>query len=510
MGSCSNRLWILALSIAGPLACSLPESGLTIDKAVQGNDSYVALSADGHSIYHSFDGEQWKLAFTHEGKALHHLSFDGERYVVATEKLRYVSTDASGISWQRDTSVQGKTHPDIIPGSYIVMYDESKVDTAETFTHDLTANLLANGERIQIKSIYQYAGPGFAAEMSDEAAHMLAKHPAVAYVQHDYRTHLIEPIETRATQATPDLWNLDRIDQKHLPLDGQYTFPATGQGVHAYIWDTGIRRDHIEFAGKAFGSSMDQGCPYSQVTDHGTHVAGTVGGRTHGIAKDVILHSVNGAGCDSAGIGVQISVIDRIIRDAKINSWRSVVNMSWGSPVPNKNEPDALRDALVKATREGIVMVAAAGNSAQSEVPGEADTCNWSPAGVEGVIAVGSYTTQGDPIPHETNREARSWFSNYGPCVTLFAPGEEIRSAGTASSTEIVVMQGTSMAAPHVTGAAALYLELFPHATVEEVKQALITASTQGVMRTSDLHDSPNRLLNVNFRRQAAGFDPGL
>ncbi|MDQ3230898.1 MAG: S8 family serine peptidase, partial [Pseudobdellovibrionaceae bacterium] len=300
-----DRLLILALSVFGLQACSMPESQPKIDKVIQGNDSYVALSTNGHSIYHSRDGEQSKLVFAENTKVLQHLTFDGEKFATSAGKLRFISTDASGVTWQRDTKVQGKGQPDIIPGSYIVMYDEARIDTVETLTEELTEKLRESGESIQIKSIYHYAGPGFAAEMSEETAQALAQHQAVAYVQHDYRTHAIETITARGTQTTPDLWNLDRIDQTRLPLDGQYVFPATGQGVHAYIWDSGIRRDHVEFAGKAFGSSMDEGCPYSKISNHGTHVAGTVGGRTHGVAKDVILHSVNGAGCDSAGIGIR-------------------------------------------------------------------------------------------------------------------------------------------------------------------------------------------------------------
>jgi subtilisin family serine protease len=492
-------------------------SGVSLRDAVHANGLYLALSRDGHAVLKSTDALQWQVAFTVGNRVLRKLSIEDGSFVATGSKVRFVSSDPLAAVWTRERKVHGASHAEVIPNSYVVMYDEdAPLNDVKRYTADFARQINSRGPKLRVKHVYQYAGPGFAAEMSEETAQELSRHPSIAYVQRDHHVRMVTPVESIAplasgNQTLPpsphDAWGLDRIDQRNLPFDGRYSYPATGKGVHAYIWDTGIRRDHVEFAGKPFGASRDNdGCETSG-NSHGTHVAGIVGGATYGVAKDVILHSINGSvhqpGCVGGGIGLVIETLDWIIAEARANRWRSVVNMSFGSPRPGTG-PDAFEDASTRATMEGIVIVAAAGNFARDSSGNydfvNGDACNTSPARASGVISVGSYFYGSDLIAGDTNRESRSWwFSNFGPCVTLFAPGESIWSAGIGSRTELVNLTGTSMAAPHVTGAAALYLELYPNASAAEVKNALIATSTKNVMRTGDLFNSPNRLLNINF-----------
>jgi aqualysin 1 len=361
----------------------------------------------------------------------------------------------------------------VVPGSYIVTLEQgvtvrSGAGVAGTKVSDLAVEIAAQ-QGGAVTHVYESVFPGFAIDhLTEQQAVILAEDPRVKRVEPN------QVVRALATQS-PATWGLDRIDQRTLPLSNSYTYNFTGQGVHAYIVDTGIRATHLEFAGRmgvGFTSVAD-GNGTNDCNGHGTHVAGTVGGSTWGVAKGVTLHAVRVLNC--AGSGTTAGVIAGVDWVTSNHVKPAVANMSLGGGI----QP-ALDDAVARSIAAGVVYTIAAGNSA-------ADACSFSPARVGTALTVAS----------STGWDTRTPTSNWGGCVRLFAPGNAITSAWNTSDTASNTIGGTSMAAPHVAGVAALYLHQFGNGAPAIVNQAIVENATVGVL--ADVSGSPNRLLHALF-----------
>ena len=361
-----------------------------------------------------------------------------------------------------------------VRGSYIVVLNpDSSRSAGEARPNrplvSLLAQELARAHGGQVDSVYQHALKGFAVRLTSAQADRLADDPRVAYVEAD------QVFEAVATQS-PATWGLDRIDQRDLPLSNSYTYNQTGQGVNAYIIDTGVRATHQEFAGRIGNgfTAVNDGQGTNDCNGHGTHVAGTTGGTTYGVAKQVTLHAVRVLGCNGSGstTGV-IAGVDWVTQN---HVKPAVANMSLGGGIST-----ALDQAVANSIAAGVSYAIAAGNS-------NANACNSSPSRVASANTVGSTTTT----------DARSSFSNFGTCVDLFAPGSSITSAWNSSDTATNTISGTSMATPHVAGTLALYLQTNPTASPASATQALLANTTPNKV-TSPGSGSPNRLLYSLF-----------
>ena len=353
-----------------------------------------------------------------------------------------------------------------IPGRYIVVLEDwaagaRGVDSnAEAVAEELS--LVYGGK---IDRVFKHALNGYVAELNDKAAEELSKDNRVLYVEQDSEVS-IDATQTGAT------WGLDRIDQRDRPLNGTYTYTPTGSGVNAYIIDTGIRRTHNDFGGRAFAGfdAIGDGQNSNDCNGHGTHVAGTVGGTTYGVAKSVRLYAVRVLNC--SGSGSNSGVIAGVDWVTQNRVRPAVANMSLGGGASS-----ALDTAVNNSIASGVTYAVAAGNS-------NANACNYSPARVGNALTVGSTTSS----------DARSSFSNFGSCLDIFAPGSSITSAWYTSNTATNTISGTSMASPHVAGVAALYLQGNPTASASTVNAAIINSASTSKL-TSIGTGSPNRLL---------------
>ena len=307
----------------------------------------------------------------------------------------------------------------------------------------------------------------------------LCRSAVLAAVLSDSRVASVESDGTMraSTTQTGATWGIDRIDQRALPLSGTFTYTATGAGVKAYIIDTGIRRTHAQFGGRAiFG--YDAVGPLNLVQDcngHGTHVAGTVGGSTYGVAKGVTLVAVRVLDC--AGVGLNSAVIAGVdwVTGNHGPGQPAVANMSLGGGVSA-----ALDTAVQNSIADGVSYALAAGNDS-------VDACTSSPARVAAAMTIGAT---------EAN-DARASFSNFGSCVDWFAPGVNITSAWFTTDTSTNTISGTSMASPHTAGVAALYLQGTPGAAPAAVRTALFNNATQGIVTGSNTAN--NHLLFTNY-----------
>ena len=319
----------------------------------------------------------------------------------------------------------------------------------------------------QVDRTLEHVFSGAVARMSDRAAAALARNPRIVDVEAD---HVVRAVET---QASPT-WGLDRSDQRALPLDASFTATANGTGVTAYVVDTGVRADHVDLGGRvAPGHSViNDGGGTSDCNGHGTHVAGTVGGRTHGVAKAVLVVPVRVLDCAGSGtVSGIVSGLDWVIGHHAAGT-PAVANLSLGGGA------SASLDTAVQSTiNDGVSVVVAAGNS-------NVDACNTSPARVAAAVTVGA----------SDKADARASFSNFGSCLDLFAPGVGITSDWHTSSTATASLSGTSMAAPHVAGTAAALLQLDPALSPADVSHRLTSTATTGAI-TDVGTGSPNRLL---------------
>jgi len=353
-----------------------------------------------------------------------------------------------------------------VPGQYLVVFNEARVAKEAV---DAQSDDLARRHGGRVFARWSHALRGFAAQMSAAQAQAVAQDPRVAWVEEDAEIHL----DTTQTGAT---WGLDRIDQRNLPLDGSYTFNVDGTGVNAYIIDTGIRTTHTQFGGRASGAftAVNDANGTNDCNGHGTHVSGTVGGSTYGVAKNVRLFAVRVLDCNGSGTtsGV-ISGVDWVTTN---HLSPAVANMSLGG-----GASATLDQAVSNSIASGVSYSIAAGNS-------NVDACTQSPARVASAITVGATDIN----------DARASFSNFGTCVDLFGPGVNITSSWATSDTATNTISGTSMATPHVAGTAALFLQANPTATPAQVASALATNATAGVV-TSPGTGSPNRLLYEAF-----------
>jgi len=354
---------------------------------------------------------------------------------------------------QDPTAVQQRRSPapilaarsDGIDGAYIVVVKEGA---------DPRSVAAITG--VDPTNVYVAALNGFSAELNDGQLNALQHNPNVEYIEQD-------GVATIATTQSGATWGLDRIDQRNRPLSGTYTYTTTASNVTAYIIDTGLTPSHPQFGGRA---SMVYGS--ADCNGHGTHVAGTIGSSTYGVAKGVKLRGVRVLDC--AGSGAYSTIIAGIDW-VRLNAVKpAVANMSLGGGVNS-----SLNTAATNLINSGVFLAVAAGNENQN-------ACNVSPASASGTLTVAA----------STSSDARASYSNYGSCVDVYAPGSSITSTWLNGGTNTI--SGTSMASPHAAGVAALYKATFGDAASSTIVSWIINNSTSGVI-TGNPTGTPNRLL---------------
>jgi len=351
-----------------------------------------------------------------------------------------------------------------VPGHYIVVLRDGADPRA-----------VAAVAQAQPRFVYAAALNGFAAQLNAGQLTALQHNPNVAYIEEDQAVS----VNTTQEKAT---WGLDRIDQRS-GLSSTYSYNNTGTGVTAYIIDTGIDFSHTQFDGRAIRGydAFTDGQNGNDCNGHGTHVAGTVGGTTYGVAKGVTLVAVRVLDCGGSGSwsGV-VAGVDWVVSN-HTKGAPAVSNMSLGGGA--SSTVDAAVDRMID---DGVASAVAAGNGNQSGIA--QDACRYSPARVARAMTIGA----------TTKTDAKTSWSNYGKCVDWFAPGAGITSAWIGGgSTETNTISGTSMATPHTAGVAALYLQSNSSATPQQVRDALYNATTKGIVTSSKTAN--NHLLFTSY-----------
>lgn len=359
---------------------------------------------------------------------------------------------------------------------YIVVLKQEQVDAASDGSDDpheaireLASEVAQANGAPEPARVFSHALAAGVYHLTEEQAGALAHDPRVAFIEKD------QIFRANATQ-TGATWGIDRIDQASLPLNRSYIYSDSGAVVNAYVIDTGIYTPHQDFKGRAVSAVdfVDKDQDATDCNGHGTHVAGTIGSNTYGVAKKVKLWGVRVLDCE--GSGTTASVIAGIEWVKKNHIKPAVANMSLGGGASK-----ALDAAVQASIKAGVTYVVAAGNES-------AKACSSSPSRVPEAITVGA----------TTNSDARASYSNYGTCVDLFAPGSNITSLWIDSNSATNTINGTSMASPHVAGVAALYLAKHPSAKPAEVVAALKKGAVSGKL-SSIGSGSPNLLLNTMF-----------
>lgn len=337
-----------------------------------------------------------------------------------------------------------------VPGQYIV-----------TLEPELSPDTVLREFGLSPLFRYGNALHGFAAQLTATELQAVRALPGVLAVEENAEVTVPAPTAAQLLRAPAAGWGADRIDQRALPLDDTFTTAATGKGVKAYVVDTGIDPAHSEFGGRVVSGydAVGDGRAGMDCNGHGTHVAGTVGGATSGVAKDVSLVNVRVLDCEGRGTWAGILAgFDWVAKDAERSGVPAVLNASLGG------DRSTAVDAAVEAVADaGVLPVVAAGNDNR-------DACDVSPAAADGVFTVGASDRQ--------DRETS--FSNWGPCLSLYAPGADIVSARLGGGT--VSLNGTSMASPHVAGVAALYKQENPSASPAAVSRWLTDTATGDVL----------------------------
>ena len=360
-----------------------------------------------------------------------------------------------------------------VQGQYIVVLrdDQARLagERSSAPTVDSVAQDMARVYGLELDRAFSHVLRGFVVRADERALLDLMLDERVAFVEEDGIVSIRQTTQQNAT------WGLDRVDQRNLPLDGTYTYDTTAANVYTYIVDTGVRTSHSDFGGRVVSgfTAINDGRGTNDCNGHGTHVAGTVAGANWGVAKAARIVPVRVLNCQ--GSGTNSGVIAGMDWIAANHIKPAVANMSLGGGASLATD-----NAVTNMRNAGVTVVVAAGNENQN-------ACNVSPARSSNAITVGATTSS----------DARSNFSNWGSCVDIFAPGSSIRSAWHTSNTAANTISGTSMAAPHVAGIAALYLANNPQATPAQVENAILNNASTG--RLSGLNGSPNLLAYSRF-----------
>jgi subtilisin family serine protease len=364
---------------------------------------------------------------------------------------------------------------DAISGSYIVVFKDS------VSTQSVESQVQSSTDKYGGQATYTYTAAlrGYNATMTETQAKRLAADPSVAYVQQNRTVHITD------VQPNPPSWGLDRVDQRNLPLDNSYTFTNTASNVNAYVIDTGILVSHSTFGGRAtFLTNTTGDGNNTDCNGHGTHVAGTIGGSQFGLAKGVHLFAVKVLDCGGSGSFAGVAQGIDFVTQHHAAGQPAMANMSLGAQGSDAATETAVRNSIA----DGVVYGIAAGNS-------NANACNFTPARVAEAITVNASDIN----------DARASFSNFGTCTDIFAPGVNIVSSWNTSDTATQTLSGTSMATPHVVGAAALILGANPSLTPAQVQSAMKANGTPNKI-TNPGTGSPNTLL---FTSTAAPPPPG-